>query len=126
MKKIILSVLLASVTSVGLVAADNSRAVYKPGVLLPPQPDLIYKKQCASCHGKNGRDMDHVYTDKMPGVEIVIAGMDTDKVVKDLRAYRDLETPYSKYGLGALMKSATADLSWDEIDAVARYVNLLK
>jgi len=123
MKKIILSVLLVSVS---LVAADNSRAVYKPGVLLPPQADLIYKKQCASCHGENGRDMDHSYTDKMPGVEIVIAGMDTDKVVKDLRAYRDLETPYSKYGLGALMKSATADLSWDEIDAVAEYVNLLK
>ena len=126
MKKIILSVLLASVTSVSLVAADDSRAVYKPGVLLPPQPDLIYKKQCASCHGENGRDMDHAYTDKMPGVKIVIAGMDREQVVKDLRAYRDAETPYSKYGLGALMKSSTADLSWEEIDAVANYVNLLK
>ena len=123
MKKIILSVLLVSVS---LVAADDSRAVYKPGMMLPPQPDLIYKKTCASCHGENGRTMDRVYSDKMEGRKIVIAGMDTDKIVKDLRAYRDFNTPYNKYGLGALMKSATADLSWDEIDAVAKYVNGLK
>ncbi len=114
--------------SVSLVAADtdNSRAVYKPGLLLPPQADLIYQKQCASCHGDNGLVMDHVYEDKIKGKKIVIAGMAKESLVKDLRAYRDAETPYSKYGLGALMKSATADLSWDEIDAVAEYVNGLK
>ncbi len=123
MKKIILSVVIASVS---LVAADNSRAVYKPGLMLPPQADLIYQKQCASCHGEDGKSMDRVYSDKINGKKIVIAGMGKDALVKDLRAYRDLETPYSKYGLGALMKSATADLSWDEIDAVAEYVSGLK
>lgn len=123
MKKIILSMVLVSVS---LVAADNSRAVYKPGLMLPPQADLIYQKQCATCHGDKGMTMDHVYEDKIKGKKIVIAGMATESIVKDLRAYRDAETPYSKYGLGALMKSATADLSWDEIDAVAEYVNGLK
>jgi len=123
MKKIILSVLLASVS---LVAADNSRAVYKPGMLLPPEPDLIYKQKCASCHGDDGKSMDHVYADKMPGANIVIAGMDTDKLAKDLKAYKDINNPHNKYGLGALMNSPTSDLSWEELDAVAKYVNGLK
>ena len=51
MKKIILSVLVASVT---LFAADGA-PIYKSGMLLPPQPAVIYEKECSHCHGKNGK-----------------------------------------------------------------------
>jgi len=61
----------------------------------------------------------------------VIAGMDAAKVAQDLKEYRggvkskDYQ-PLNKYGYGAIMRSATKDLSWEEIDAVAKYVSELK
>ena len=51
MKKIILSVLVAGVT---LLAADGA-PIYKSGMLLPPQPAVIYEKECSSCHGMDGK-----------------------------------------------------------------------
>ena len=113
MKKVLLSVLLASVS---LMAADAA-SVYKPGLLLPPNAPLIYKQTCAKCHGDDGK------TIAFKG-SIEIAGLDTAKLAKELKDYR--YGSVNKYGYGALMKSAVVDLSWDEIDAVAKYVNGLK
>ena len=48
MKKIVFPMLLATI---GLIAAE-SNAPYRSGLLLPPQADKIYAKECATCHGK--------------------------------------------------------------------------
>ena len=125
MKKILLSMLLASI----VVVAAESTAPYRSGLLLPPQADKIYAKECAHCHGKDGKE-----TKFAGGSDIeyaVIAGMDAAEVAKTLKEYRGgiKSKDYgqlNKYGYGAVMKSATKDLSWDEIDAVAKYVNGLK
>ena len=126
MKRIIFSVLLASVS---LLAADSA-SVYKSGLLLPPKGDIIYNKQCASCHGSNaqqtsfnGAAMDIKYAP--------IAGWETAKLSRELLRYKigKVEKSYSpvnKTGYGALMRSATKDLSVLELDAIAAYVNGLK
>jgi len=125
MKKIVLSMLLAGI---GLVAAEGT-APYKPGLLLPPQADKIYEKECTHCHGKDGKQTSFEGSSRVTYAPI--AGMDTATVAKMLKEYRggikskDYQ-PLNKYGYGALMRSATKDLSWEEIDAVAEYVNGLK
>ncbi|TET89675.1 MAG: cytochrome c [Sulfurovum sp.] len=125
MKKIVLSMLLASI---GLVASEST-VPYKSGLLLPPQADKIYEKECTHCHGKDGKQISFEGSSRVTYSEI--AGMDTAEVAKILKEYRggvkskDYQQ-LNKYGYGALMRSVTADLSWDEIDAVAKYVNGLK
>ena len=125
MKKIVLSMLLASI---GLVAAEGT-VPYKSGLLLPPQADKIYEKECTQCHGKDGKQISFEGSSRVTYAKI--AGMDTAEAAKTLKEYRggvkskDFQ-PLNKYGYGALMRSVTADLSWDEIDAVAKYVNGLK
>jgi len=125
MKRVVFSMLLASVA---LTAADSA-LVYKSGLLLPPQGDVIYKNECAKCHGDKGQETSFKGSPRLTYVQI--AGLDAEKVAEDLKEYRggvkskDYQ-PLNKYGYGALMKSVTKDLSWDEIDAVAKYVNGLK
>jgi len=113
MKKTILSMLLVSAT---LVAGDAA-SVYKTGVLLPAKGEVIFKNQCATCHGDNGEKSAFEGSG-------AITGMDTATLSKELKDYR--YGSVNKYGYGALMKSVLADLSWDEIDAVSAYVNSLK
>ena len=123
MKRVVFSMLLAGV---GLVAAE---APYVSGVLLAPQADKIYAKECAKCHGKDGKDSSFSGSSRLEYAKI--AGMDSEIVAKTLKEYKggvkskDYQ-PLNKYGYGALMRSATKDLSWEEIDAVAKYVNGLK
>jgi len=125
MKKIALSMLLASI---GLVAS-GSTVPYKSGLLLPPQADKIYEKECTQCHGKDGKQISFEGSSRVTYAKI--SGMDTAQVAKTLKEYRggvkskDYQQ-LNKYGYGALMRSVTKDLSWDEIDAVAKYVNSLK
>ena len=125
MKRIVLSMLLASM---GLVAAEST-VPYKSGLLLPPQADKIYAKECAHCHGKDGKETSFSGSSRITYAKI--AGMDAAEVAKTLKEYRggvkskDYQ-PLNKYGYGAVMRSATKDLSWEEIDAVAKYVNDLK
>ena len=126
MKKIILLVLFASAT----LLATDSASVYKSGFLLAPQGEVIYKKQCAGCHGDNGKKT------KFRGsarniVYAQIAGLEAAKLKKELREYRGgiADRDYiqvNKTGYGAVMRSATLDLSWTELDAVAEYVSSLK
>ena len=123
MKKIVLSVLLAGAS---LVAAE---APYISGVLLSPQADKIYAKECTLCHGKDGKQTSYAGLTKAAYGQI--AGMDTAELAKMLKEYRGgIKSkdygPLNKYGYGALMRSVTKDLSWDEIDALAKYVNGLK
>jgi cytochrome c553 len=126
MKKIVLPILLASI---GLVASEGT-VPYKSGLLLPPQADKIYASECASCHGADGKQTNF---SGFPGVITYnkIAGMDTATLAKTIKEYRggvkskDYQ-PLNKYGYGAAMVSPTRDLSWDEIDAVAKYINGLK
>ena len=114
--------------SIGLIASEGA-VPYKSGLLLAPQADKIYEKECALCHGKDGKETTFA---GLRNVEYTqIAGMDTEVLAKTLKEYRggvkskDYQYP-NKYGYGAVMKSATKDLSWDEIDAVAKYINGLK
>ncbi len=125
MKKSILSILLASVA---LVASDSA-SVYKSGLLLPANGKVIYERQCASCHGDNGKQTSYQGSARITYSKIY--GVNTDKLAKELKEYRGgikskNYQPLNKYGYGAMMRSVTADLSWDEIDAVAKYVNSLK
>jgi cytochrome c553 len=125
MKRIVLSMLFASI---GLVASEGTLP-YKSGLLLPPQADKIYEKECSHCHGKNGMQTSFAGSSRISYAKI--AGMDASTVAKTLKEYRggvkskDYQ-PLNKYGYGAMMRSVTKDLSWDEIDAVAKYVNGLK
>jgi len=125
MKKIVFPMLLATI---GLIAAE-SNIPYKSGLLLPPQADKIYAKECATCHGKDGKQT--TFTGLANVSYAQVAGMDTVELAKTLKEYRggvksrDYGT-LNKYGYGAVMKSATVDLSWDELDALATYINGLK
>ncbi len=125
MKKILFPMLLAGVT---LIASDST-SVYRSGILLPANGKVIYERQCASCHGDNGKLTSFTGSSRITYSKIT--GMNTDKLAKELKDYRGgvkskNYQPLNKYGYGALMKSVTTDLSWDEIDAVAKYVNGLK
>lgn len=126
MKKIVLTILFASI---GLVASEGE-VPYQSGLLLAPQADKIYATECAHCHGKDGTQTSFKGS---PGVITYakIAGMDTATLAQTLKEYRGgVESkdyqPLNKYGYGAAMVSPTRDLSWDEIDAVSKYVNGLK
>ena len=126
MKKTLLPMLLVSI---GLVASEVP-APYAPGLLLPPQADKIYASECASCHGVDGKQTSFSGSPKAI-TYAKIAGMDTAILAKTIKEYRggvknkDYQ-PLNKYGYGAAMVSPTRDLSWDEIDALAIYINGLK
>jgi len=126
MKRIILSVLFASVA----LLASDSASVYKSGMLLPADGKVIYEKECASCHGATGTQTQ--FKGSARNIKYApIAGWDVAKMNKELQEYRGgiADKDYiqvNKTGYGALMRSATMDLSWDELDAVAKYVNSLK
>ncbi len=125
MKRIVLSILFASI---GIVASEGALP-YKSGLLLPPPVDKIYEKECTLCHGKDGKQTSFSGLTRVSYAKI--AGMDTAELAQTLKEYRggikskDYQFP-NKYGYGAVMKSVTKDLSWDEIDAVAKYINGLK
>ena len=126
MKRIIFSVLFGSVA---LLAADSA-SVYKSGMLLPPKGDVIYQRQCALCHGTDGKQT----TFKGAAMDIKyapIAGWEVAKLSSELLRYKigrveKSYSPVNKTGYGAVMRSATKDLSVLELDAVAAYVNGLK
>ena len=126
MKRIILSVLFASVA----LFASDSASVYKSGMLLPANGQVIYQKECASCHGDTGQQTS--FKGSARDIKYApIAGWDVAKLTKELQEYRGgiADKDYiqvNKTGYGAVMRSATIDLSWDELDAVAKYVNSLK
>ena len=126
MKKIVLTMLFASI---GLVASEGEMP-YAIGLMLTPQPAKIYAQECASCHGAEGKQTS--FTGFPEGIAYkAIAGMDTAELAKTIKEYRggvaskDYQ-PLNKYGYGAAMAAPTRDLSWDEIDAVAKYINGLK
>jgi len=126
MKRIIFSVLFVSVA---LLAADSA-SVYKSGFLLPAKGDVIYKKQCTFCHGNDGKQTS--FKGSAKNIKYApIAGWEVAKLSNELLRYKSgrPEKSYSqvnKTGYGALMKSVTKDLSTDELNAVAEYVNGLK
>ncbi|CAA6813395.1 MAG: Unknown protein [uncultured Sulfurovum sp.] len=126
MKKIVLFILFVTV---GLVASE-AELRYEIGLKLKPQPAKIYAQECASCHGKDGKQT------SFSGFPSVIqygkiAGLDEAELAKTIKEYRGGVAskdyrPLNKYGYGAAMKAPTRDLSWDEIDAVAKYISGLK
>lgn len=126
MKKIVLTMLFASI---GLVAAEGE-VPYAIGLKLKPQPAKIYALECAKCHGADGKQTS--FTGFPEGITYkVIAGMDEATLAKTIKEYRGgVEAkdyrPLNKYGYGAAMVAPTRDLSWDEIDAVAKYISGLK
>ena len=120
MKKMVLSLLVAGVS---VLSADP---IYKSGMLLPPQPDKIYKKECAGCHGMDGKQTSFSGSSRISYKSI--AGRTAEDLAQELKDYRggvkskDYQ-PLNKYGYGALMKSPVRDLSWEEIDALAKYIS---
>lgn len=114
MKKIILSVLVASAA---LMATENT-TFYKQGVLLPPNAEAIYKKECIQCHSADGKQTKMFDTSTVEYAPIT--GLETAKLAKELKDYR--YGSVNKYGYGALMKSSLVDLSYAEIDSLAEYI----
>ncbi len=122
MKKIILSALVASVA---LVAADKT-PIYKSGMLLPPQPKVIYKEQCAQCHGMDGKQTS--FKGSSTVTYAPIAGLNADALAKELKEYRGgIKSkdygPLKKHGYGALMQTTLTDLSWEEIDSLSQWIS---
>jgi len=121
MKKMVLSLLVAGVS---LLAADGS-PIYKTGMLLPPQPAVIYKQECASCHGIDGKSTSFTGSSRI--TYKAITGLNADALAQELKEYRggvkskDYQ-PVNKYGYGNLMRSPLRDLSWEEIDSLAKYI----
>ena len=115
MKKTILSILLASAT---LMAAESA-PMYKSGVLLPADGEAIYKKECSQCHGMDGKQTTMESSTRVKYAPI--NGLDATKLAKELKTYR-LGTRLNKYGYGALMKTVLTDLSYEEIDVLAKYI----
>ena len=115
--------------SIGLIASEGEMP-YAIGLKLTPQPAKIYAVECASCHGTDGKQTSF---SGFPSVVTYgkIAGRDAVALAKTIKEYRGgVESkdyqPLNKYGYGAAMKAPTRDLSWDEIDAVAKYISGLK
>ncbi len=115
MKKIILSTLVACAT----LMASDSASVYKSGVLLPANGEAIYKKECTQCHGTDGKQTKYTGSSRIEYVPI--NGLNAAALAKELKDYRFGRI--NKYGYGALMKSTLADLSYEEIDALADYIS---
>jgi sulfide dehydrogenase cytochrome subunit len=78
-------------------AADDDRR---------PTPELI-AHNCATCHGMDGR----VFTEAMPA----LAGMDPDKFVVAMRAFRDDERP------GTIMDRIAKAFTEGDFAALAAY-----
>ena len=114
MKKIILSALLVSAT---LMAADST-SVYKSGVLLPANGEAIYKSECIHCHSADGKQTSFEGSSRVKYAQI--NGLDAASLAKELKDYR--YGSVNKYGYGALMKTPLRDLSWEEIDSLAKYI----
>jgi len=114
MKKIIFSVLVLSAT---LMAADSA-SVYKSGVLLPANGEAIYKNDCIQCHGSDGKQTSFEGSSRVKYA--TINGLDAAKLAQELKDYRFGRI--NKQGYGALMKSSLVDLSYEEIDALAKYI----
>ncbi|MGE4455419.1 MAG: cytochrome c [Arcobacteraceae bacterium] len=98
MKKVILSVVAASLVAVSASATD----LYKP---------------CVACHGAKAEK-------KGLGKSEVIAGWDAAKIVESLKGYK--AGTLNKYGMGGVMKVQVAKLSDAQIDELAKYINTLK
>ncbi len=115
MKKIIISTLIAGAT---LMAADSA-TVYKAGVLLPANGEAIYNKTCIQCHAADGKQTKYAGSSRIEYAPI--NGLDSATLAKELKDYRFGSV--NKYGYGALMKSTLIDLSYEEIDALAKYIS---
>ncbi len=118
MKKIILCALLTSAT----LMASDSASVYKSGVLLPANGEAIYKGKCIQCHSADGKQTSFEGSSRVKYAQI--NGLDAAKLAKELKDYRFGRV--NKYGYGALMKSSLVDLSYEEIDALAKYISSIK
>jgi len=88
-------------------------------VLLPANGEAIYKRDCIQCHSADGKQTS--YTGSSRVTYAPINGLDATKLAKELKDYRFGSV--NKYGYGALMKSTLIDLSYEEIDALAKYIS---
>ncbi len=73
--------------------------------------------KCAGCHGKDGKT-------KALGKSAPIAGLPADQIVKDLEGYK--AGTLNKHGMGTLMKGQVANLTDDQIKALAEFISSLK
>jgi len=76
----------------------------------------IYKKNCASCHGKHGKK-------RAIGRSGVIAKQSSSNTIKQLKAYK--AGTLNLHGMGAVMKKNIANLTNSDIKAVADYISHL-
>jgi cytochrome c553 len=114
MKKILLTALFVSVS---LIAADSA-PVKKLGAFLPIDGAALYQKNCAICHGKDGR--------KVPEGASTLAGRDAVRLALRIRSYRDQYEGVGSYTLkkdSRIMYDETSKLSDKEISALAKYIS---
>ncbi len=115
MKKILLTVLFASVS---LIAADSVPAK-KTGAFLPIDGAALYNKNCAVCHGEDGT--------KLPSENAsTLAGRDPVRLALRIRAYRDQDSrvgTFTMHKTSRVMYDQTSKLSDKQISALARYIS---
>jgi cytochrome c553 len=75
----------------------------------------LYAK-CAGCHGADGKT-------KALGKSAPIAGMAVEKTVEDLKGYK--AGTLNQHGMGGLMKGQAANMSEEDMKAVAEYISTL-
>jgi cytochrome c553 len=97
MKKLLLSSLILSY----LLFAKSGAEIYK---------------QCAGCHGKDGKK-------NAIGRSAIIAKQNPSLTIKQLKAYK--AGTLNLHGMGAVMKKNVAHLSNSDIKAVANYISHL-
>ncbi len=88
----------------------------------PAAGDLVAKgktaySKCVSCHGDQGQN-------KALGKSEVIKGWDAAKVEEALKGYK--AGTRNIHGMGGLMKTQVANLSDEDIKAIAAYISSLK
>jgi len=85
-------------------------------LLLMADGKALYKN-CAGCHGDNG---------KTKGLQLsgIISGQSSAKTIKQLNGYKKGEL--NQYGLGNIMKMQVRTLSKTNIKELANYIETLK
>lgn len=78
-------------------------------------PESLFSK-CTGCHGENAEK-------KALGKSAIIAGRDLESLIADIKAYK--AGTLDKYGMGSLMMEQVSELSDEDIDDVAKYINSL-
>jgi cytochrome c553 len=77
----------------------------------------ILFKQCAGCHGQDGRN-------KAFGKSGIIAGQDAEVLVESLKYYK--ETEFKTHGTSLVMSKQVKNMNLQDLQDIAAYVSKLQ